>query len=116
MLEISECLYFALICSGTPETAEVIVQSLDKVNKSINFVVRSGDLLKQYNSFQAKLHVVPSSQGGSVVKWNVEFEKVDENDPNPEHHVNFALKISEGLDAYLSRLNMHASIYIYIST
>lgn len=87
--------------SGTPETAEVIVQLLDEVNKSINFVVLSGDVL--YNSFKAKFHVIPSPLGGSLVKWNVEFEKADENDPNPEHHVNFALKMSKGLDAYLNR-------------
>ena len=92
-----------MLCAGTPETAEVIVQSLDEVNKSINFVVLGGDILDLYNSFKAKLHVIPSAQGGSLVKWNVEFEKADENDPNPEHHVNFAVKMSKGLDTYLSR-------------
>ncbi|KAF3443596.1 hypothetical protein FNV43_RR13284 [Rhamnella rubrinervis] len=31
--------YWKYNVTGTPETAEVIVQSLDEVNKSINFVV-----------------------------------------------------------------------------
>lgn len=94
---------FYLLYSGTPETMEVIVQPLDKVNKSINFVVLSGDVFNLYNSFKAKFHIIPSPLGGSLVKWNVEFEKANENDPNPEHHMNFALKVFKGLDAYLNR-------------
>lgn len=81
----------------------------------INFVFLGGDMLDLYKSFKAKLHVVPSGQGGSLVKWNVEFEKTDASDPNPDHHVNFAVRMSKGLDTYLSYqgLKIIATLSIY---
>lgn len=77
------------------------VEALDEENKSISFAVIEGDILKLYNSFKTKLEAIENANGGDLVKWTIEFEKADENAPNPDLYVDFAIKMSRGLDAYL---------------
>ncbi|KAF3443597.1 hypothetical protein FNV43_RR14919 [Rhamnella rubrinervis] len=81
---------------GTRLEAKVKVQALDEENKSFTFVVTEGDVLKLYNSFKAKLEV-----SGGLVKWSLEFDKANQNAPNPDPHLDLAIKVSKGLDDYL---------------
>ncbi|KAF3443598.1 hypothetical protein FNV43_RR14918 [Rhamnella rubrinervis] len=81
---------------GTRLEAKVRVQALNEENKSFTFVFTEGDVLKVYNSLKAKLEV-----SGGLVKWSFEFDKANQNAPNPDPYLDLAIKVSKGLDDYL---------------
>jgi hypothetical protein len=89
--------------SGSPMTAKVKIEDIDDGDMSMTFNVIQGDVLRFYKSFKAKLQVIKVHKGAGSVEWTVEFEKANENSPDPEHYVDFAIKMSKGLDAYLCK-------------
>ncbi|KAI5322648.1 hypothetical protein L3X38_031720 [Prunus dulcis] len=64
----------------------------------------AGDILKLYKSFKAKIEAVKAGNGGSIVKWTLEFEKANGNAPDPKDYADKAINVSKGIDAYLSRI------------
>jgi hypothetical protein len=84
-------------------TAKVKIEDIDDGDMSMTFNVIQGDVLRFYKSFKAKLQVIKVHKGAGSVEWTVEFEKANENSPDPEHYVDFAIKMSKGLDAYLCK-------------
>jgi hypothetical protein len=84
-------------------TAKVKIEDIDDEDMNITFNVIQGDVLRFYKSFKAKLEVIKVHKGISSAEWTVEFEKANENSPDPEHYVDFAVKMSKGLDAYLCK-------------
>ena len=89
-------MYMPMYTGTGLEAAKTKVQALDEQNKSITFVVIEGDVLKLYNNFKAKLEV-----SGGQVKWSLEFDKANQNAPNPDPYLDVAIKVSKGLDDYL---------------
>lgn len=88
---------------GSPMTAKVKIEDIDDEDMSITFNVIQGDVLRFYKSFKVKLEVIKVHKVVSSAEWTVEFEKANENAPDPEHYVDFAVKMSKGLDAYLCK-------------
>ena len=80
-------------------TAKVKIEALDNENKLITFAILEGEILNLYTSFKADLQVVDAG----YAKWSIEYEKANESAPDPEVYRNFAVMMSKGLDAYLSR-------------
>lgn len=84
-------------------TAKVKIEDVDEEDMTITFNVIQGDVLRFYKSFKAKLQVIRMHKGISSAEWTVEFEKANGSAPDPEHYVDFAVKMSKGLDAYLCK-------------
>ena len=89
--------------AGSPMTAKVRVSSIDDENRSLTMDILEGDVLKIYKSFKAKIQFNDVDNGKSKVIWALEYEKATENAPEPDHYVNFAVKMSKGLDAELRK-------------
>uniref|UniRef100_A0A7N2QZB6 Bet v I/Major latex protein domain-containing protein n=1 Tax=Quercus lobata TaxID=97700 RepID=A0A7N2QZB6_QUELO len=80
-------------------TANVKIEALGNENKLITFAILEGEILNLYTSFKADLQVMDAG----YAKWSIEYEKANESAPDPEVYRNFAVMMSKGLDAYLSR-------------
>ena len=80
-------------------TANVKIEALGNENKLITFAILEGEILNLYTSFKADLQVMDAG----YAKWSIEYEKANESAPEPEVYRNFAVMMSKGLDAYLSR-------------
>ena len=89
--------------AGSPMTAKVRVSSIDDENRSLTMDILEGDVLKIYKSFKAKIQFNDVDNGKSKVIWALEYEKATENAPEPDHYVNFVVKMSKGLDAELRK-------------
>ncbi|GMN28547.1 hypothetical protein TIFTF001_002096 [Ficus carica] len=87
--------------TGAPMTARVKVEEIDDHNKSITMTILEGDVLKMYKSFKAKISFIEGEYGTSKVNWSLSYEKLNDNAPDPDHYVNFAVKLSKGMDTYL---------------
>ncbi|KAH7533828.1 MLP-like protein 34 [Ziziphus jujuba] len=83
-----------------PISVKVKAEAIDE-EKSIAFVVFDGDLLKLYNTFNTKIHIFKASNGSAQAKWSIEFDRANQNAPNPNENLDLAIKIFKGVDAYL---------------
>lgn len=76
------------------------IDAADEASKSVSYTVIDGDLSNFYKHFKASFQVVPKGDG-SLVKWLVEFEKANEEVPDPNLIQEIAVKTFNDLDAYL---------------
>ena len=76
------------------------IEIADDANKIVSYSVIDGDLASFYKNFKASLQVIPKGDGG-LVKWSLEFEKANEEVPDPNLVLEFAVKTFKDLDAYL---------------
>lgn len=72
----------------------------DEGNKLVSYGVIDGELVNFYKPFKATLHVVPKGDGG-LVKWCLEYDRVNEEVPRPDLVLETALNTFKDLDAYL---------------
>ncbi|KAL4286394.1 hypothetical protein AHAS_Ahas19G0081800 [Arachis hypogaea] len=85
--------FYDVFCNKTHQVAKAwpdIVQSVviheggwgtERSIISWNYVY--GDLLNHYKSFKFLLHAVPKKDGGSMVHWTMEYEKINDNTSDP---------------------------------
>ncbi|OAY57157.1 MLP-like protein 34 [Manihot esculenta] len=78
--------------------AKVKLEAIDDARKTMIFDVVEGDVLKMYKSFKAKVEI-----GADYVKWSLEYEKANNNIPDPDVYLDMAAKLSKGIDAHLSK-------------
>ncbi|XP_010913536.1 MLP-like protein 423 [Elaeis guineensis] len=76
------------------------VEVADDGNKLVSYSVIDGELVSFYKPFKVTLQVVPKSDGG-LVKWWLEYDKVNEEVPQPDFILGTAVKTFKDLDAYL---------------
>lgn len=79
------------------------IEKLDLEKNVIQWRVLEGPLKKEYKSFLKTMTVSPKQGGsGSVVKWNVKYERVDhEKVANLERHLQFFAEMTKEVDRYL---------------
>jgi hypothetical protein len=77
------------------------VEGIDKKNNKITYRELGGDLLKDYKSMKMIMQVVPQKVGG-VVHWIVEYEKLNNNGPNPHSFSNYCVEVLKRVDAHLA--------------
>lgn len=69
-------------------------------NMTMSYSVIDGDILKLYKVFKAPM-AVRSKGDGTLVTYSGEYEKLNEQVPNPDSITGFILNALHGLDAYL---------------
>ncbi|XP_074555884.1 MLP-like protein 423 [Curcuma longa] len=72
----------------------------DDENKHVSYTVIDGEIVSLYKTFRAILKVEGKGEG-SVVKWCIEYEKVNEEVPDPDPFKEIAAKTFSDLDEYL---------------
>ncbi|AET01440.1 putative START-like domain-containing protein [Medicago truncatula] len=77
------------------------IEDIDKENNKITFKVLGGDLLEDYKSFKFIMQIVPQREG-SVVRWIVEYEKLNNNVPNPHSLFHLSVEVLKYVDAHLA--------------
>lgn len=78
------------------------IEAMDVENNLIQWRVLEGPLKQQYKSFLKTMQVSPKLEGsGSVVKWNMKYERVDEKVAQPESLLQFFVQVSNEIDRYL---------------
>ncbi|URE06217.1 Pathogenesis-related protein Bet v I family, partial [Musa troglodytarum] len=60
------------------------IEEVADANTQVSYSVIDGETASFYKNFTAAMKVEASSGGGSLVKWCVEYEKVNEEIPEPD--------------------------------
>ncbi|KAI3835515.1 hypothetical protein MKX03_000985 [Papaver bracteatum] len=76
-------------------TSKDRVIAFDQEKRSITNEIMEGEIMNYYKALSAKLDVVPkqcAAGNESFIKWSLEFEKVNNNIPDPTAYID-ALKL-----------------------
>ncbi|CAN6281868.1 unnamed protein product [Urochloa humidicola] len=76
----------------------------DDENKVVSYSVVDGELVNFYNNFKITLKVSPATkegEAGAVVNWSMEFDKANDQVPDPDVIKETATKTFHDLDDYL---------------
>lgn len=78
------------------------IETMDLEKKVIQWRVLEGPLKREYKSLLKTMKVSPKQGGpGSVVKWNMKYERIDENVAHPEGLLQFFVEVTKEFDQYL---------------
>ncbi|KAI3859385.1 hypothetical protein MKW92_032157 [Papaver armeniacum] len=74
----------------------------DDQTMTIRHMAVGGDLMNDYKKFHATLVVNPKDNGhGSIVKWTIDYEKLNEDSPVPIPYLRFFNQLTKDLNSHL---------------
>ncbi|GMI75183.1 MLP-like protein 31 [Hibiscus trionum] len=85
---------------NTFETAKELRESVDEENRTIVYKLLEGEIGNSYKNWRSILSVTPMGEG-SLVKWTFEYEKLNDDVPEPVKYCDFHTTWSKDVDAYL---------------
>ncbi|KDO64572.1 hypothetical protein CISIN_1g039477mg, partial [Citrus sinensis] len=87
---------------GSPQIAKEIIEAIDNENYITNYKVIEGNLLELYKSFSSTVKVTPKeNDDGSLVHWIFEYEKLNEDVPDPTGKLQILIDVAKDIDAHL---------------
>ncbi|KAI3882512.1 hypothetical protein MKW92_033509 [Papaver armeniacum] len=92
------------VMEGKEMAAKDRLTAFDKEKKSITYEMLEGEIMNYYKALSAKLDVIPkqcAAGNGSLVKWSLEFEKVNDDIPNPTACIDLLRCITKELSSQL---------------
>ncbi|CAA0405248.1 Bet v I/Major latex protein [Arabidopsis suecica] len=99
---VGSIVYWNYVHEGQAKVAKERIELVEPEKKLIKFRVIEGDVMAEYKSFLITIQVTPKEGGtGSVVKWHIEYEKIDENVPHPENLLPFFAEMTKEIDEHL---------------
>ncbi|EOA37830.1 hypothetical protein CARUB_v10011412mg [Capsella rubella] len=100
--KVGSILLWKLIVDGEPRVSKDRIEVMDMEKNMIQWRVLEGPLKKEYKSFLKTMKVSPKHGGiGSVVKWNMKYERIHEKVPHPERLLQFFVEMIKEVDQYL---------------
>ncbi|EFH70123.1 predicted protein, partial [Arabidopsis lyrata subsp. lyrata] len=100
--KVGSILLWKLTFDGEPRVSKDRIEGIDVENNVIQWRVLEGPLKKEYKSFLKTMKVSPKQGGtGSVVKWNMKYERIDEKVVHPERLLKFFVEVITEVDQYL---------------
>ncbi|CAL1377824.1 unnamed protein product [Linum trigynum] len=80
------------------KVAKELVEDIDDANFSTTFKVIEGNLLKEYKEFKIVVKATPKSENTSLIHWTMEYEKLNEDVPEPFSVLKFLVHLSKDID------------------
>ncbi|KAK8567554.1 hypothetical protein V6N13_105514 [Hibiscus sabdariffa] len=91
---------WSYVSRGKTEIVKELYESVDDKNKKMVFKMVEGEVLKYYKSWRTVFNITPMGEG-SLVKWIMEFEKQNDDIPDPVEYADFLVTLAKNIDAYL---------------
>ncbi|KAG7593941.1 Bet v I/Major latex protein [Arabidopsis thaliana x Arabidopsis arenosa] len=100
--KVGSIIFWKLVFDGEPRVSKDRIETVDMEKNVIQWRVLEGPLKKEYKSFLKTVKVSPKQGGsGSVVKWNMKYERIDEKVAHPKRLLQFFVEVIKEVDRYL---------------
>ncbi|CAH8254473.1 unnamed protein product [Arabidopsis lyrata] len=101
--EVGSILLWKLVFDGEPRVSKDMIEVMDVEKNVIQLRVLEGPLMKEYKSFLKTMKVMSPKHGGpgSVVKWNMKYERIDQKVDHPKRLLQFFVEVTKEIDQYL---------------
>ncbi|KAI3963013.1 hypothetical protein MKW98_028953 [Papaver atlanticum] len=89
---------------GSRMVSKQKITAVDNKNRSITYTVLEGDDMEGFNGFKYDLDITPKScttDGTSLVKWSVEYEKANEDVADPVGILKACEIVTAGMNLHL---------------
>ncbi|KAL2546173.1 MLP-like protein [Forsythia ovata] len=96
---VGSVIYWNYTHDGKDRVAKEIIEAVDEEKKSVTFKVIEGDLMELYNTFKLIVHV-DTTGDDNLVTWTLEYEKKNENIPDPNTLMNFCLAVTKDIETH----------------
>ncbi|KAJ0234430.1 hypothetical protein HA466_0274520 [Hirschfeldia incana] len=102
MVRVGTRVTWNYVLDGKPKVAKDRIEAMEPKKNMIKYRVVEGDLMKEFKTFLFTVQVTPKQGGrGSVVKWNMSYEKIDEYVANPETLLQVCVNMIKDIDKML---------------
>ncbi|GAA0139868.1 hypothetical protein LIER_01332 [Lithospermum erythrorhizon] len=85
--------YWTFTHDGKGGTVKEIICAIDETNKLIQKKVIGGELMQAYKSF-----ILTFQSTNNSATWTIEYEKINESNPNPTSFLEFLVKATKDID------------------
>ncbi|KNA21763.1 hypothetical protein SOVF_040590 [Spinacia oleracea] len=81
------------------------VDEIDEEKKSVRHSYHEGYIMENYyKTFKSKMQAIPNNNNnGCIVMWSFEYEKMNQDAPEPTAYVDFMLAMAKDIDSYLCK-------------
>ncbi|KAL2546170.1 MLP-like protein [Forsythia ovata] len=94
---VGSVIYWKFTHDGKERVSKEIIEAIDKEKKSVTFKVIEGDLMELYKSFKFIVNV-DANGNDNLVTWTFEYEKKNENVPDPNTLMDSCLVITKHIE------------------
>ncbi|KAJ4950664.1 hypothetical protein NE237_027496 [Protea cynaroides] len=92
--------YCFVLGGNTVASIKAKAETIDEENKTVTFSACGGHHEELYSKYTLNVQVL-TKHGKNLVKGTVEYEKLNEEIPEPINYLDVAIKFAKGLDAHL---------------
>lgn len=90
-----------IFVDGNKQFVKHNIEAVDETNKLLTWKVLEGDLIKIYKSFTVHIKV-DGTGDNSTLTWTLEYEKMNENIPDPDSLVVAVQNVTKFVEARLN--------------
>lgn len=91
--------FFPQKIGGEDKVVKVVVDDVNKEKRLVTFKAFEGHLIEEYKNFKATVHIENEGEN-SLVIWTIEYEKQNENVPEPLHYLQLAINLTKDVDTH----------------
>ncbi|XP_060206246.1 kirola-like isoform X1 [Lycium barbarum] len=87
------------LVDGKEEAVKVVVDDINEEKRLVTFKACEGHLTEQYKAFKATVHIENEGEN-NLVLWTIEYEKQNEDVPEPFYYLQLAVNLTKDVDAH----------------
>ncbi|KAJ6431706.1 hypothetical protein OIU84_019062 [Salix udensis] len=91
---------WSYVLDGVPKSGKHVAEAIDDVKLSTTFKVIGGDITTEFKEFIFIVQATPKGEGSCLVHWTVEYEKLNENVPDPRAMLELLIDISKDIEEH----------------
>ncbi|CAI8607066.1 unnamed protein product [Vicia faba] len=95
--------HWTYVIDGEVHTCHESIEEVDEEKNKIIWKIFEGDIDKHYKDFKLILEVSDKADGTAVVKWTIEYEKINEDINPPIAQMDFLCQNTRDADAKLGK-------------
>ncbi|WMV44903.1 hypothetical protein MTR67_038288 [Solanum verrucosum] len=84
---------------GDEKVVKVIIDEINKEKRLVTFKAFEGHLIEEYKAFKATIHI-ENEGDNSLVIWTIEYEKQNEDIPEPFSYLQLATNLTKDVDTH----------------
>jgi len=77
------------------------IKSVDEEKKTINYKLFGEDIDHRFKVFKATFQAIDRENGGAIIKWTIEYERVSEEVDPPYGYIEYVHKCTGDIDGNL---------------
>jgi len=86
---------------GKVTTCHESIESVDEEKKTITYKIFGEDIEHRFKGFKAIFEAIDKENGGAIVKWTIEYERLGEEVDPPYGYLEYLHKSTRDIDGHL---------------